>query len=124
MAFLLKFLILILTFHQVFGKSMYQKQQDKKRQEEKLVRAKAEASTFQTELNLYNFCKNEDKYYDEKCISLRDKESFRVYCETHNFESKCVKEFGYPAPWNWIYNISGLIFLLVVIISSFIMLDL
>ena len=124
MTFLLKFLILILTFQQVFGKSIYQKQQDKKRHEEKLARAKASALALQEELFLRDFCKTENHYHEEKCITLRSRDSFRVYCETHYSESKCIEQFGYPAPWNWIYNISGLIFIVIVIVSSFIMLDL
>lgn len=94
MAFLLKFLILFLSFQQVFGKSMYQKQQDKKRQELELVRARNEALELQEELNLRNFCKSEHHYYEEKCISLRAKDSFRAYCETHYTESKCIEQFG------------------------------
>lgn len=90
----MKFLILILTFQHVFAKSMYQKKLDKKRQEQELVRAKAEALALQEELILRDFCKIDQHYHEDKCVLLRANDDFRAYCEINYTESKCVKQFG------------------------------
>jgi hypothetical protein len=125
MNFLLKICILALSFHVAFGKTFYQKQQDKIREQQQDV-LKVERAT-------RKFCAVSDNYHVEKCTKLRlvdseneearkiekeKKNRRKIYCESRTLDFLCIHEFGFPGVWNWVSNFFGMM-LLVPLFSIF-----
>ncbi len=109
MRFLLKLSILLLAFQAVFGKSYYQRQQEKKRKAVYKV-------AVDSEVLKRNYCNDAQNYYAETCVVLRANDAARAaaaetlahrkaYCATDKYDFACMTEFGAPEPWNTILTI-------------------